>query len=47
MIGANAPLVRMGLTDPRKWGVSGWLSDLVPHAAYGLVTAATVHRLLP
>jgi hypothetical protein len=47
MIGANAPMVRMGLTDPREWGVSGWLSDLVPHAAYGLVTAATVHRLLP
>ena len=47
MVGANAPLVRMGLTDPRDWGVSGWLSDLVPHAAFGLVTAATVHRLLP
>jgi hypothetical protein len=47
MIGANAPLVRMGLTDPREWGVSGWLSDLAPHVAYGLVTAATAHRLLP
>lgn len=47
MVGANAPLVRMGLTDPREWGVSGWLSDVVPHAAFGLVTAATVHRLLP
>lgn len=47
MLGANAPMVRMGLTDPREWGVSGWLSDLVPHAAYGVVTAATLHRLLP
>ena len=30
-----------GATDPRTWGTSGWLSDLVPHAVYGLVTAST------
>jgi hypothetical protein len=47
MIGANAPMIRMGLTDPRQWGPASWLSDLVPHAAYGVVTAATAHRLLP
>lgn len=36
-----APLVRLGLTDPRDWGVEGWLSDIVPHAAYGIGTALT------
>jgi hypothetical protein len=41
MSGANGPMVAMGLTDPRKWGASGWLSDLVPHLAYGWATTAT------
>ena len=30
-----------GATNPRTWGTSGWLSDLIPHAIYGLVTAST------
>lgn len=40
MAGANLPSVAMGVTDPRKWGAEGWIADIVPHAAYGLVTAA-------
>ncbi|MFC6085225.1 hypothetical protein [Sphaerisporangium aureirubrum] len=38
VVGA-VPMTAMGLTDPRTWGLVGWLSDLVPHLAYGLVTA--------
>lgn len=45
MVGANAPAVSMGITDPRRWGVSGWLEDVVPHLVFGLVTAAVFHRL--
>lgn len=42
---ANGPMVAQGLTDPREWGVSGWISDLVPHAAYGVVTARTYEAI--
>jgi hypothetical protein len=35
----NLPSILTGSTDPRGWGLSGWLADLVPHLAYGLVTA--------
>jgi hypothetical protein len=41
MVGANLPMTLSGLTDPRSWSASDWLSDLLPHAAYGLVTALT------
>ena len=29
-----------GATNPREWGASGWLADLVPHLVYGAVTAS-------
>lgn len=41
MVGSSAPMTVMGITDPRQWGAGDWLSDAVPHAIYGLVTAAT------
>jgi hypothetical protein len=41
MAGTDLPMVASGLTDPRSWGVAGWLSDVVPHLAYGYATAAT------
>jgi hypothetical protein len=28
-----------GVSDPRSWGAADWLADVVPHVAYGLVTA--------
>lgn len=40
MAGSTAPSVALGVTDPREWGVQGWLMDIVPHLAYGFVTAA-------
>jgi len=36
----NGPMTAMGLTDPRSWSVPDWLSDVVPHVAYGWVTAS-------
>ena len=41
MAGADAPMTALGLTDPRSWDRASWLSDALPHAAYGLVVALT------
>jgi hypothetical protein len=45
MLGSNGPMTALGITDPRTWPVSSWISDLVPHAAYGAVTAAVLRGL--
>lgn len=45
MVAANGPMVAQGLTDPRTWGVKGWVSDVVPHVAYGVATAATYRMI--
>jgi predicted PurR-regulated permease PerM len=37
----------LGVTDPRTWGVVGWISDLIPHLGYGIVTALVLHYLYP
>jgi hypothetical protein len=41
MLVANGPMTAMGLTDPRTWSRTDWLSDVLPHLAYGWVTAST------
>ena len=41
LVGANAPMAVLGISDPRSWSAADWVSDLVPHVAYGLVTALT------
>jgi hypothetical protein len=46
MAGANAPMIALGITDPRRWGVAGWLSDVLPHVAYGVVTAYVADGLV-
>lgn len=40
LVASNGPMVLLGVTDPRSWSVTDWAADLVPHAAYGVVTAA-------
>lgn len=52
MAAADGASVLAGTTDPRRWSASAWLSDIVPHAAYGLTTAAVFasiarRRLVP
>ncbi len=37
----------LGVTDPRTWPVSSWVADVVPHVAYGAVTAAVLEQLDP
>jgi hypothetical protein len=42
MAGADAPLFALGVGDSREWGAADWVSDALPHAAYGAVTALTL-----
>jgi hypothetical protein len=36
-----APAAALDVSDPRGWSASDWISDVVPHLAYGWATAAT------
>ncbi|MDP9408433.1 MAG: hypothetical protein M3P95_11380 [Actinomycetota bacterium] len=45
LVGTNGPMTVLGVTDPRTWPASSWVADIVPHLAYGAVTAAVLHRL--
>lgn len=45
MAASDVPLVVLKASDPKTWGVSGWLSDLIPHLIYGFVTVATYEAL--
>ena len=47
LLGTNGPMTVLGVTDPRTWPPSSWVSDVVPHLAYGAVTAAVVAGLQP
>jgi len=47
LVGTNGPMTVLGVTDPRTWPASAWVADLVPHLAYGAVTAAVLDRLDP
>jgi hypothetical protein len=39
MLAGNGPMTLLGITDPRDWDTASWLSDAIPHVAYGVVTA--------
>jgi hypothetical protein len=39
MAAADYPATRLGLTEPRDWSTADWISDVMPHMAYGVVTA--------
>ncbi|MCA1844149.1 MAG: hypothetical protein LC792_13385 [Actinobacteria bacterium] len=45
MLASMLPMAAEGLSDPREWGLEGWLEDIVPHAAYGLAAAAALRAL--
>lgn len=44
LLGSNGPMTLLGITDPRTWSAADWVSDVVPHAAYGVVAALTFGR---
>src|SRR5436305_29115 len=45
LIAANGPMTVLGITDPRTWSATDWLSDLVPHVAYAVVVERTMDAL--
>ncbi|MER7335321.1 MULTISPECIES: hypothetical protein [unclassified Micromonospora] len=44
---SDGSMTLLGITDPRRWGRTDWVSDIVPHLAYGMAAAATWNRLRP
>src|SRR3954467_3245854 len=42
LVSTNGPMTVLGITDPRTWSRTDWISDLVPHLAYGAVVATTM-----
>lgn len=42
MAGSDLPITVLGISDPRSWRPVDWVSDVLPHLAYGAVTAACV-----
>lgn len=45
LVGANGPMAALGITDLRTWSLDSWVTDVAPHLAYGVVTAATLDGL--
>jgi len=45
MAASDLPLVAARASNPKTWGVSGWLADLIPHLIYGFVTVVTYEAL--
>ncbi len=39
MTASDYPATRLGLTEPRDWTATDWASDVLPHMAFGVVTA--------
>ena len=42
MVPGNGPMAVLGISDPRNWSTTEWLSDVVPHLAYGVVVKTTM-----
>jgi hypothetical protein len=45
LVAANGPMTVLGITDPRTWSRTDWLSDIVPHVAYAAVVKTTMDAL--
>ncbi len=45
MLLSEGSATAMGKTDPRTWGVSGWIADFVPRILYGCVTCLVFDAL--
>ena len=45
LVSTNGPMTVLGITDPRTWSAADWISDVVPHLAYGVVVTTTMDAL--
>ena len=42
LVASNGPMTVLGVTDPRTWSTTDWVSDVVPHLAYAAVVRTTM-----
>jgi hypothetical protein len=42
LVASNGPMTVLGITDPRTWSTTDWVSDVVPHLAYAAVVRTTM-----
>ena len=42
LVSTNGPMTVLGVTDPRTWSRTDWISDVVPHLAYGVAVTTTM-----
>jgi hypothetical protein len=42
LVATNGPMTVLGITDPRTWSTTDWVSDIVPHLAYAAVVTTTM-----
>ena len=42
LVAANGPMTALGITDPRTWSATDWVSGVVPHLAYAAVVRTTL-----
>ena len=45
MAASDVPATKLQATDPSTWPASAWVSDIVPHLAYGMVVALTYESI--
>lgn len=45
MAASDVPAALLGATNLKEWSAMSWASDIMPHIAYGLATAAVVAAL--
>jgi hypothetical protein len=45
MASTDLSMAALKVSDPRTWSATDWISDLLPHLVYGLVTYATLEAL--
>jgi uncharacterized membrane protein len=42
---SDLPAAMLGVTDPRRWSGTDWVSDVIPHLGYGLAAQQTLAAL--
>jgi hypothetical protein len=45
MVATDAGMARLGISDPREWDAASWLSDAIPHLAFGITTYAALSAM--
>lgn len=43
--GSAAPMAALGVSNPKDWSAADWVSDVVPHLAYGMVVVSALDQM--